>query len=431
MIFLQWVQNTTIVISELYLYVVCFFLTVSGLGGPPAKKHKGESSSSPSSSSRSSSSSSSSSPSLSSPAYASSSSSSPGSSPFHYDPDASAYSPSVAAPSHSASPAVVASSASSFVGFSALTGETSSSSFTSSFASSFASSSPSSPKHTPAPATYARRSPSSSPEPYASTFAGFAALTGDTSASSVATSPSTAVPSYAASLYNPRVEVPAVVLAAPAVADHFTAPTSPVHDSPETLAPPRPSSRTEEERRFELKYGRVIDHFELLGKELGSGSFGSVILGKCTLTDEEVAIKVIESGDAHIKKLVKQEIEILEAVAKNRVKNFVDYIKEAEHQEMHCLVFEKLDISLYDYVLKTNKRPFRLHVVRFITEQILEGLMGLAGLHYMHTDLKLENIMLVDSSDDSFQIKIIDVGAGRRFSDGDVTHGRIQTRHIR
>ena len=75
-----------------------------------------------------------------------------------------------------------------------------------------------------------------------------------------------------------------------------------------------------------------------------------------------------------------------------------------------CLVFEMLNLSLYDLMEQRDWRPLPLDVIRPIVEQMLEALAGLKSIGLIHGDLKPDNVMLVDGSVDQPRVKLIDFG---------------------
>lgn len=75
-----------------------------------------------------------------------------------------------------------------------------------------------------------------------------------------------------------------------------------------------------------------------------------------------------------------------------------------------CIVFEKLGISLYDFMHRNAFRPFPLDVVQHIARQMLHAIVFLHSLNIVHTDLKPENILLKSSE----YVKI-DKGKSSRF----------------
>jgi dual-specificity kinase len=64
-----------------------------------------------------------------------------------------------------------------------------------------------------------------------------------------------------------------------------------------------------------------------------------------------------------------------------------------------CIVFEKLGASLYDFMRKNGYRPFPLDVVQHFARQLLHAVAFLHSLNIVHTDLKPENVLLVNSEE--------------------------------
>lgn len=60
-----------------------------------------------------------------------------------------------------------------------------------------------------------------------------------------------------------------------------------------------------------------------------------------------------------------------------------------------CMAFEPLGPSLYDYVKANGYRPPPLYCVQSFADQLLRAVAFLHGMRLVHTDLKLENILLV------------------------------------
>lgn len=59
-----------------------------------------------------------------------------------------------------------------------------------------------------------------------------------------------------------------------------------------------------------------------------------------------------------------------------------------------CMVFERLGLSLYDFLRKNSYRPFHADIIRAFGRQLLEAVAYLHDLGLIHTDLKPENILL-------------------------------------
>lgn len=61
------------------------------------------------------------------------------------------------------------------------------------------------------------------------------------------------------------------------------------------------------------------------------------------------------------------------------------------------MVFEKLSLSMYDYLKENSFHPFSISHIRQFAYQILEAVEFLHRLKLIHTDLKPENLMLINS----------------------------------
>ena len=90
------------------------------------------------------------------------------------------------------------------------------------------------------------------------------------------------------------------------------------------------------------------------------------------------------------------------------------------------MVFESLGPSLYDFLKRHNNQPFPMFCVQDFTFQLLETLQFLHSLRMIHTDLKIENILLTSNREISYgnyrvpestKIKIIDFGGACYDSD--------------
>ena len=83
------------------------------------------------------------------------------------------------------------------------------------------------------------------------------------------------------------------------------------------------------------------------------------------------------------------------------------------------MVFESLGPSLYYFLKRQNYQPFPSVCVREFAKQLLETLEFLHSFRLIHTDLKPENVLLVNAREvpykgrsipESTRIKVIDFG---------------------
>uniref|UniRef100_A0A3Q3BR47 Protein kinase domain-containing protein n=1 Tax=Kryptolebias marmoratus TaxID=37003 RepID=A0A3Q3BR47_KRYMA len=122
---------------------------------------------------------------------------------------------------------------------------------------------------------------------------------------------------------------------------------------------------------------------------------------------ELVAIKII---DKYQMKAGKSEIRVMDHLRqldpdKNNLVRFNEHFR---YKRSHCLSFEILDISLFDYIAGRRCKSLTLMEIRVITQQMLVALDALKSIGLVHGDIKPDNIMLVDRS--SLNVKLIDFG---------------------
>uniref|UniRef100_A0A8C6LA69 Protein kinase domain-containing protein n=1 Tax=Nothobranchius furzeri TaxID=105023 RepID=A0A8C6LA69_NOTFU len=144
-------------------------------------------------------------------------------------------------------------------------------------------------------------------------------------------------------------------------------------------------------------------------KVLGSGSFGEV--AKCTKvgTNEIVAVKVMPK---HQRAAAEDEEKALKHLCtldpdKN---NLIKFYESFTFKGNFFFVFEILDMSLFDLLDKLDWCPPSVAEIRAIAQQMLVALSALKSIGVSHTDIKSDNIMLVDHSSQPFKAKLIDFG---------------------
>ncbi|KAK7916767.1 hypothetical protein WMY93_012528 [Mugilogobius chulae] len=140
---------------------------------------------------------------------------------------------------------------------------------------------------------------------------------------------------------------------------------------------------------------------------LGSGSFGVVSLCRKSSTNQRVALKMIKSTSVYDDPA--EEADMLRLL--------MDYGGASSHivQWFGCFdfnghfvhEFEHLDMSLFDF--RNKYGPLDLKYLRPIVYQLGSALSFLKTLSIVHTDLKSDNIMMVNTATKPFQVKLIDL----------------------
>lgn len=134
-----------------------------------------------------------------------------------------------------------------------------------------------------------------------------------------------------------------------------------------------------------------IDDFYEVGEVLGSGSFGTVYIGRDRVTGEKRAVKVVKrSSNAKEIEFLRREVNILLSVRHKNVVRTYDVFDERD--KIYLVMDYVKGGDMAEYI----SRHVRLgeNQTRGILKQILEGVTYLHNNNIVHRDIKLENILL-------------------------------------
>ena len=163
---------------------------------------------------------------------------------------------------------------------------------------------------------------------------------------------------------------------------------------------------------IDLKVLKQIGDYTL-GTELGSGAFGKVVLGKHILTNEPVAIKILDkmilSHTPDDYQSVKQEISILKSVKHKHIVQLYDVLQTPRHIFIIMEYCEGKD--LLDYILTKSKLSEEESLKYF--HQLINALFYLHSQNIAHRDIKIDN-MLLDRNRD---LKLVDFGLSTKYPD--------------
>mmetsp|Transcript_4477 Transcript_4477/g.6048 ORF Transcript_4477/g.6048 Transcript_4477/m.6048 type:complete len:498 (+) Transcript_4477:104-1597(+) len=158
---------------------------------------------------------------------------------------------------------------------------------------------------------------------------------------------------------------------------------------------------------------RILEDYYVVDDELGSGGFSTVRLGTSKKTKQRVAIKTLDkagrgySGDYA---LIRNEISIM-AFMLEKLKDSRHIIKMSdvfdEAKSVHLVLELCEGGELFERIIE--KGHFSEQDASRIIKQICMALRDLHSMHIHHRDMKPENILFVDNSDDS-SIKVMDFG---------------------
>ncbi|EFJ45990.1 hypothetical protein VOLCADRAFT_30949, partial [Volvox carteri f. nagariensis] len=157
--------------------------------------------------------------------------------------------------------------------------------------------------------------------------------------------------------------------------------------------------------------GAVLRHY-VVSEMLGQGTFGQVVSCWCQERGASVAVKVIKNQPAYYHQ-ARVEIGLLQLLNtrcdpadQHHVVRMVDFFLFRKHL---CLVFEKLDVNLFELLRRNGFRGLSLSLVQLFLRQLLDALVVLRDASIIHCDIKPENILL--KSPHSGDLKLIDFGS--------------------
>ena len=145
-------------------------------------------------------------------------------------------------------------------------------------------------------------------------------------------------------------------------------------------------------------------------KNIGKGTYGSVVKYRDVLTNEKVAIKKLQKiEDVQDAKQVLREILILKKCNHQNIlglKGF--FLEEGPGHLQVYVVTELMDFDLFT-VIRNSQSEITADHIQYIMFQIFLGVHYLHVNRIVHRDLKPNNILL----DDTCQVKLCDFGLAR------------------
>ncbi|CAK6977833.1 dual specificity tyrosine-phosphorylation-regulated kinase 4-like [Scomber scombrus] len=151
---------------------------------------------------------------------------------------------------------------------------------------------------------------------------------------------------------------------------------------------------------------QLPENYQFL-KVLGEGAFGKVLQCLKKDTQDIVAVKIPKCANPIS---LHWELKVLEFLTGHmmNVFNIVTFFGTFETNCGTALVFEHLDMDLHDYI--DDHHPLFMSDIRSIVQQLATAIYALTAMNLVHTDIKPDNIMLVDHRIRPIQIKLIDFG---------------------
>ena len=153
-----------------------------------------------------------------------------------------------------------------------------------------------------------------------------------------------------------------------------------------------------------------IGHF-ILGEKLGEGTFGVVRIATHILTNEKVAVKILNKkriNEKSDKTRVEREIKILKLLHHNNIIQLYSVIQTST--TIYLIMEYASGKELFDYI-NSKKKLKEPEACKFF-QQIVSGIEYLHKLKIAHRDLKPENLLLNHNKD----IKIVDFGLSNLYT---------------
>ena len=161
----------------------------------------------------------------------------------------------------------------------------------------------------------------------------------------------------------------------------------------------------------------------------GRGVFGYVWKVKEKKSGKIFARKTIKFETEKQENEIKKEIEIMREITEKKVQTVVKLIKSWKIGNIHQLILEYCDKNLYEFLddhknffklILSSKQNFghdRIGKIEFmlfhsIARDILESLIEVHNLFYLHGDLCPANVLLNEEANDGHFIKLCDFGKG-------------------
>ncbi|KAJ8374931.1 hypothetical protein SKAU_G00055110 [Synaphobranchus kaupii] len=142
-------------------------------------------------------------------------------------------------------------------------------------------------------------------------------------------------------------------------------------------------------------------------KQLGDGTYGSVLMGKSNESGELVAIKRMKRKFYSWEECMNlREVKSLKKLNHANVVKLKEVIRENDHL---YFVFEYMKENLYQLMKDRENKMFSEHEIRNIMFQVLSGLAFVHKHGFFHRDMKPENLLCMGPE----LVKIADFGLAR------------------
>ncbi|EME77256.1 serine/threonine protein kinase [Pseudocercospora fijiensis CIRAD86] len=172
---------------------------------------------------------------------------------------------------------------------------------------------------------------------------------------------------------------------------------------------------------YRIINGELLDGRYAVEKQIGKGTFATVVRARDTQTNAMVAIKIACRNETMFK-AGQREMQFLnrlnEADPEDK-KYIIRLLRDFMHKGHLCLVFEGLEMDLRETLKKFGRDVgINPEAIQIYTRQMLLALLHMKTQEVLHADLKPDNILV---SADNKYIKICDFGTATLQQDAELT----------
>ncbi|OMJ72093.1 hypothetical protein SteCoe_29545 [Stentor coeruleus] len=170
--------------------------------------------------------------------------------------------------------------------------------------------------------------------------------------------------------------------------------------------------------------GQVLEERYLVLEKIAEGGYCTVFKVIDLKSKKYFALKFMK-GTKLASKAGENEVGFLRKLSESDY--FPDVLCSFFYEKHKCIIIELLGMSLFQLLESTDFNGFSLQNIWTITKQLLQALYVLSSANIVHSDIKPENIFLIDLK--NYLIKLGDFGCS--FEDEGYVKGYMQSRYYR